>query len=261
MKKMLKWVGIIVVALIVAVVAARSVLIKNAAQKAISKMTGFDLKVGGISVGIVSPEFEIRDLKLTNPPDFPDAEAFDVKQVYVKYDLMSFFGNNPHLYKIVIDIPKAVVVKKADGETNLERLEKASKQAGGGEGKAEGKKGEKKPEAKPAPGEEKPAPQVRIDLLTLKLGTVEVRDYSRGGEKPEVFTYDLNVDRTFENVTELNVISTVIAAEILNNVGGKLIQDMGKIMEQNQGDLKKTGKELEKNFKGLLKGFKAPKTP
>ena len=50
-----------------AVVAARSVLIKNAAQKAISKMTGFDLKVGGISVGIVSPEFEIRDLKLTTP--------------------------------------------------------------------------------------------------------------------------------------------------------------------------------------------------
>ena len=83
-----------------------------------------------------------------------------------------------------------------------------------------------------------------------------MRDYSRGGEKPEVFTYELNVDRRFENVTDLNVVSTVIAAEILNNVGGKLIQDMGKIMEQNKGDLKKTGKDLEKNFKGLLQGFK-----
>lgn len=256
MKKTLKWIGVIVVVLIVAVLAARSMIIKSGAQRAIAKMTGFDLEVGGISVGLVSPQFEIRDLKLNNPPDFPDAEAFELKRIYVKYDLMSFFGDNPHLYEIALDIPKAVVVKKADGETNLERLEKVSKQAG--EGKGEGREDGKKPEAKPAPGEKKPAPQVRIDLLTLKLGKVEVRDYSRGGEKPEILTYDLNVDRRFENVTDLNVISTVIAAEILNNVGGKLIQDMGKIMEQNQGDLKKTGKELEKNFKGLLKGLKAP---
>ena len=258
MKKMLKWIGIIVVVLIVAVLAARSMIIKSGAQRAIAQMTGFDLEVGGISVGLVSPQFEIRDLKLNNPPDFPDAEAFEIKRVYVKYDLLSFFGDNPHLYEIDLNIPKAVVVKKADGETNLERLEKAGKQAGEGEGgKGEGKT-EKKPEAKPGPEEKKPALQVRIDLLTLKLGKVEVRDYSRGGEKPEVLTYDLNVDRRFENVTDLNVISTVIAAEILGNVGGKLIQDMGKIMEQNQGDLKKTGKELEKNFKGLLKGLKAP---
>ena len=257
MKKLVKWIGIVVVVLVVAIVVARSALIKGAAQRTIAKMTGFDLAVGGIHVGIVSPVFEIKDLKLSNPPDFPDAEAFELKRVFVKYDLMSFMGDNPHLYEIDLNISKAVVVKKADGETNLERLEMAGKGAEGEPGgKGEGKKGEKKPEAKPGSEEKKPAPQVRIDLLTLKLGTVEVRDYSRGGEKPEVFTYELNVDRRFENVTDLNVVSTVIAAEILNNVGGKLIQDMGKIMEQNKGDLKKTGKDLEKNFKGLLQGFK-----
>ena len=253
MKILLKWIGFVVLVLIVALVAARSALIKGSAQKAIAKMTGFGLDVGGIHVGLVSPVFEIKDLKLNNPPDFPDAEAFEVKRVFVKYDLMSFMGDNPHLYEIDLNISKAVVVKKADGETNLERLEKAGEGQGG---KGEGKKEEKTPEAKPVPEEKKPAPQVRIDLLTLKLGTVEVRDYSRGGDKPEVFTYELNVDRRFENVTDLNVVSTVIAAEILNNVGGKLIQDMGKIIEQNQGDLKKTGKELERNFKGLLQGFK-----
>ncbi len=263
--KILKIVVVLLVLLVVALVLGRNVAIKSAAQQAIKQATGFDLEVGSVRVGLVKPEFEINELKLINPEDFPERGAFEVRQVKVAYDFLSLFSDNIRLREVVVDIPEAVVVKKADGETNLQRLSAVARK--------EKKTGEKEPAAEPpaeppAPAEAgKPAKKIRIDLLTLKLGTVRVRDYSKNEDKPEELTYNLNVNQQFQNVTDIKTVGIMITAMIVQNVGTRVISDVSKIVQENYRPID-VGKQIDKigsAFKGLLQGSGGeaprPKTP
>mgnify|MGYP003586520416 CR=1 FL=1 len=255
-KKQKMWlkIGVGIVVVLAVLVMARNQMIKTGARAAVQKATGFDLEVGRVHAGLVSPTFEIRDLKLINPEDFPEATAFEVKQAKVNCDLASLLKDEIHLREVVLDVPKAVVVKKEDGETNLKRLSDAGKReertgetgsAGEGEGKGEGKA-------------EKPAKRIRIDLLTVRLGTVEMRDYSRGGDKPVISTYELNVDRSLQNVTSLADVGVMISAEIVANIGAKVVGDIGKELEKHQGDIDKAAKSIGDTLGSIFGGKRKP---
>ena len=243
---------LIVLGLLAAVgLMARNAIIKTGARKAVQQATGFDLEVGRISANLLTSTFEIRDLKLINPEDFPEATAIEIKQMFAAYDLKSFFTDEIHLREIVLDIPRMVVVQKEDGESNLKRLSQMGK----------GKEQEQEPEAKPAEKTsetkvEKPAKKFRIDSLTLKLGKVEMHTYVQGQEKPSVQVHDLNIDRTYTDIRDQTQLATIVAMAMLEGVGAQAFKGINQVFNDHQGDLDKTGKTLEKTAKDLGKQLK-----
>ena len=240
---------LVVIGILLAVlVLARNTLLKTAAQKAIEKNTGFGLAIDRISVGLVRPVFKLQGLELQNPEDFPEREAFLIKELLVRYDLPSFFGPEIHLPEVVLDIPKAIMVKKDDGESNIDRLRSVSEKKQE-TAKAEGRTDEEAGST----AEEKPARKIRIDRLHLTIGSVDIHEYTKGVDKPKVKTYDINVDRVFTNVTDLKQIGLVISAEIVTQLAPKLIEDFNKAAES--GEFDKAGKQFEKAAKDLKKSF------
>lgn len=243
MKKIILNIVIVLVLLFVVGLVTRNAIIKSSVRNAIQQATGFDLEVGGVSAGLLSSTFEIKDLKLINPEDFPEETAIEIKRMYIGYDLKSFFSDETHLREVVLDIPRMVVVQKEDGESNLQRLSEA------GKGRKEG--GEK-PEDKAG----KPAKKFVIDTLTLKLGTVEMHTYVQGQDKPQVQVHDLKVDRTYTDIRDLDQMATILAMAMVEGVGAQAFKDIGKALQNNQGDLDKTVKNVGESLKGLFKGGK-----
>ena len=251
--KILRNILMILVLLAVAGLVARNAIIKTAARKVIRQATGFDLEVGGVHAGLISQSFEIRDLKLINPEDFPEAVALEINRMLVNYKFRSFFTDEVHLCKVVLDIPRMVVVQKEDGESNLKRLSQAGQEKGEEEQKREAKPENKQP-TEPTP--EKPTRKFRIDTLTLKLGTVEMHRYVQGQDKPEILAHDLKVDRTYTDIRGPNQLAAILAMAMMEGAGTHVFKDIGKALQNNQGDLHRTAKELEKTAKGVGESLK-----
>jgi uncharacterized protein involved in outer membrane biogenesis len=237
----------------VAGLVARNAIIKTVARKVIQQATGFDLELGSVHAGLISQSFDIRDLKLINPEDFPEATALEINRMLVSYELRSFFTDEVHFREVILDIPRMVVVQKEDGESNLKRLS----QGGQGKGEEEHKREAKSENKQPAePKAEKPIRKFCIDTLTLKLGSVEMHKYVRGKDKPEIQVHDLKVDRTYPNIRDLNQLAAFLAIAMVEGAGTQAFKDIGKALQNNQGDLDMKAKELEKTAKGVGESLK-----
>jgi uncharacterized protein involved in outer membrane biogenesis len=252
--KILRTLLIIAVLLVVVGLVARDAIIKTAVRKVVQQATGFDLELGGIHAGLLSPSFEIRGLKLINPEDFPEATALEINRMFASYEIRSFFEDEIHLREVVLDIPRIVVVQKEDGESNLQRLSEAGRGKEEGERKPEAKQGEKQPTE---PKVEKPARKFRIDRLTLKLGMVETHKYFQGRDKPEIQVQDLKVDRTYTDIRDLNQLATFLAMAMVESAGVQMFKDIGKVFQNNQGNFDKTGHDLGKAAKDVQKSLKS----
>jgi uncharacterized protein involved in outer membrane biogenesis len=251
MKKTILNIVIVLVLLVALGLMTRNAIIKSAARNAVREATGFDLELGGVSAGLLSSTFEIKDVKLINPEDFPEETAIEIRRMLVGYDLKSFFTDEIHLREVVLDIPRMVVVQKEDGESNLKRLS----EAGQGKKEEEKKPGEE-PGEQPEKKAEKPAKKFVIDTLTLKLGTVEMHTYVQGQDKPQVQVHELNVDRTYTNIRDEDQMATIFAMAMVEGVGAQAFKGISKVFEDNQGNLDKTGKELDKAVKNVGESLK-----
>ncbi len=248
--KKLKPVLLVLLALVLVLVAARNVLIKREVRRLVAQQTGFGLSLKKINVGLLSTSLDIQGLRLTNPSDFPEPAAFDIRQVKADYAFGSLFRNEIRLSEVVVDVPLVVVVRKADGETNLQRLSGAARKKSGG-GRSE--PGEKAP----APAESKPSKPLRMDQVTIRIGTVEIHDYSVKGEVPGITKLELNIDQKYENVDGLGELGSLMVGGVLQQIGSKFLRDLGRSLNEGEGadgEVKKVTKSLEKAFKSLFEG-------
>lgn len=266
LKKTVKNIVIIIAVLLVTLVAARNQLLKAGVRRAIQAYTGFGLELDAFRVGLFKPTFEIKGLKLVNPEDFPEPAAFEVKRLFVRYDLPSVFSDEVHVPEVTLDVPRVVLVEKEDGETNLGRMAKKGKEIAkkdGGEGEPPAGGGTppegEPPQEPPAPKQEKPPKKARIDLLTITVGTVEVHKYEAGNPDPETDTYQIGETFTFKNVTSPEAIAAQVATEIMVRRAQK---EMQKLAKEHQKDIDKAAARLDEvgqglgdQFKGLVEGL------
>ncbi|MFH0907722.1 MAG: hypothetical protein V1929_03040 [bacterium] len=233
---------LVALALIVAVLLfGRNFIIKGMLERSAKALHGFDVTVGDVQVGIFHPLIRIRDLKITNPSDFPEKQALEAKEVLVRYDFLSLFSRETHFPEIVLDVPKAVVVWNAAGDMNYERL--------AGTGKKHAPLAKKKKKTSAPEKEAAPSRTVRIDKLTLRLVEAQIYDYRKGAE-PSVMTFPMNMDKTYADVTNPDDLAVQIASELTANYLASLFGNVGKKMQDN-GDTEK----LDKMFKNLGKSI------
>ncbi|MBU0881139.1 MAG: AsmA family protein, partial [Candidatus Omnitrophica bacterium] len=136
---------------------AKDAIIKVSVEKGVELVTGLKLSVGGLHVGIIKPVVSIKNLKLLNPPSFPDRTMVNMPEIYVKYDLPAIVGGTIHLPEVRLALKEFVVVKNSKGELNLDALRTVQAQ----------KKG-----ASPSQDSPGKAPAIKIDSLRLSIGKV-----------------------------------------------------------------------------------------
>jgi uncharacterized protein involved in outer membrane biogenesis len=254
---------LILAVVIAGLILARNAIIKSVTTQAIAKATGFRMELKSINVGLLSQTFEIEGLKLRNPPDFPDPDALDIDRILVHYDLRSFLAPTVHVHAIVIEIPQVVMVRNMEGETNLERMKDAASGAVQPESEPSGgaPSGEPPPERSPeprrepapAPAEAKAPKPFMIDVLRVKIGKVEIRDYARGSDgKPKVKTYAIAVDRTFQRVGSVEAIVNQLANQVLIEGTMKAVAEGLKKADES-GDLQEKLNKAASRLGSFLK--------
>ena len=202
--RLLRKLIVILLILTVGLVLAKNIIAKTAVTSGVKAMTGLDLKIGSMSIGFLKTSLGINDLKLYNPSDFKDRVMVDVPEAYVDYDLGAFLKNQVHLNEVRLNLKELVVVKNEAGELNLDSLKTAQSQ----------RKSESRPkEAETAGGK---APQIKIDVLELKIGKVVYKDYSKP-DQTMVKEYNVNLDERFENITDPNALVSLIMTKALMN--------------------------------------------
>ena len=118
MKKLLWMVPAGLIALLVALFFSRNFIARVSVEVGARKATGFPLKIGSVDVGLFSSKVDVRNLTLMNPPDYQEKMFVDMPELFVDYQLGSFFSGVPHINDMLINIKQLVVVKTASGESN-----------------------------------------------------------------------------------------------------------------------------------------------
>lgn len=217
MKKLLVVIAVLVV-LLFGFILARNIIVKTALIKGIKSITGVDIEVGKVNIGLANTLIGINDLKIFNPAGSVDKIMADLPEIYVDYDLGAFFKKQVHLENLKLNLNELIIVQDAKRQMNVNSLKALlPKQSS------------------------EPAPEIKIDELSLRIGKVIYKDYSLG--EPSIREFNLNIDEHYKNITDPKALVSTILARALMNIG---------IPNINIADLKKSAAQNVESAKALV---------
>jgi uncharacterized protein involved in outer membrane biogenesis len=241
MKKIAIVAGIVVV-VFVALLLCKNVLIKMAVEKGAKKATGLTLTIGSMDVGLLAPKVDVVEMRLYNPPGFTDRVMFDIPRFLVSFELASFFTKRVHFKTVELDLKELTVVRNKERKLNIDALTSV------------GEKKQKRPVEEKKAKKEAP-PQVTIDRLILKIGTVAYKDYSLG-EKPVIQTFTIGLSEVYRNVTDVEKLVNLILVRALERTAIAQLTGFDlNALKLDTNSLEKVGqKELEGAGKTAVEG-------
>jgi uncharacterized protein involved in outer membrane biogenesis len=234
MKLLGKLIAFLVVVLVVLVL-ARNVVIKAAAETGVRAVTGMPLSIGKFDLDILNTAVDIEGLVLKNPAGFHDTGLVDIPKILIAYERASIFTGKVHLKDIEFDLKQFTVVKNEKGELNLDRLKALQ--------------GTQKPSAQAPKTEQPKAPAkpipVQIDRMRLKIGKVVYTDYSSG--KPSTKEFNINIDQSYENITDLySVVRLIVLKAMMSSGISNLVNfDIGGLQGTLTGAFGDAAKSLD----------------
>jgi hypothetical protein len=249
MKKFLLWLGLGLVVLVVVAVLGRNFIARVSVEYGAKRMTGFPLEIGAVNVGLLNGKLDVDNLKLMNPPDFEEKMFVDLPQFHLDYRLGSMIAGAPHINDMLINLKQIVVVKNAKGESNLQRLNGVASSPSG-------------TQSKPAKAEPAKKTSYRVDQLRIHIGTVTVKDYSKG--KLSERNMQLNVDATYKDITDSTDITRLVLMTMLTQVHlpdfgvnvNDLKKNLGNVTDSAGKALQGVSQDVEKATKGLFESIK-----
>lgn len=212
------------------------------AVQLIEQQTGFNVDVEAVDFRIYRSRLQVKNLVLTNPPEFPHPEALAIRDLYIHYDWLSFFQKQVHVKKFSIDVNRIVMVKPQSRKSNLEVLAKI------GEQRADEKDQAPAPKPPPPPPEKTDTPpaqkvekkagrSIKIDELNVKLGEVEVRQYREPGDEPSIINVQVNMDRTMYGVTNVQAVVRQLTSDVIVSSGASFLNPKIKSAKDKSGDM------------------------
>lgn len=190
MFRLLKWIfriALVAIVLIVALVLSKDAILRAAVERQIRAQTGMDVRIGKLSVGLLSPVVTIKDFKLYNPPAFGGVPFVTIPELHVEYDRVALAQRQLHITLMRFNLAELSVVKNEAGQTNIVMLmaQAGAKKPGGGRGGSGGRRD----------GEFK---FTGVDVLNLSLGKLRFIDLKSPQLSREL---NLNIrDQVLKNV-------------------------------------------------------------
>ncbi|MDP2946275.1 MAG: hypothetical protein Q8N61_02375 [bacterium] len=178
----------------------RDFFIKSLIGTVATSVTGAPTRVGGLSLSVIRQSVRISNFRMYNPKGFPKDILVDIPRIGVACNLAALTTGKIHLRQLDLEIKEIGMVKNKEGKLNVDSLKIAAE-----------KSGEK---------EKKPAKQLamQIDIVSLGMGRVVSRDYSVEGQ-PVVKVYDINLKKTYKNITSAQQLAALIISEPLKAAG------------------------------------------
>ncbi|MFA6218124.1 MAG: hypothetical protein WDL87_10790 [Candidatus Omnitrophota bacterium] len=238
-------------------VLARNHILKKALPIGVKSIIGLDMRVKNIDIGLFKPIIDVEDLEILNPQEFSDQIMVIFPEIYADYDLGALLKGKVHLRELRLNVREFQVVTNKSGRLNLDSLKVVQQKI-----------------QKLTPQGNAPPPEIKIDLLHLKIGKVLYKDY-KGGTPAKVSYFNVNLDERFENITDPSSIVSLILVKALakTNIAGlarfnigilqnELNKTVGTVSETAQGavqkvkglgttaqeTVEKTGQDLKKLF-------------
>ncbi len=214
-------------------------LLPTLATKWLRERTGFEANVQSLMVNPFTGHIVARGVAINNPPTFPRAEFLLVREFEADAELFTLFTDRPVFARIKLDIALVALVKRADGRTNAEVF-----------------RGYFAP-TKPGVSKETPKRPLQIHLLEVRFDRLLVADYTR--REPVISEYQLKLDRTFENVTEMRQLMLPASLDQLfvlgGAVGGLLPQELADAVDHALRAGSDVKRELGRRNPNIFNGF------
>lgn len=134
-------------------------IVRAAVEKVGSDMTQTNVVLNEVDIELTSGKGTLRGSRVTNPSGFSDDDAFKFNEVSVYIDLGSVRSDPVIIKEVIISGPEVVYEFGDDGDSNLDKLQKAVQSTAGGGGKSSG-------------GDD--APNILIESLVLQNGKLAV---------------------------------------------------------------------------------------
>lgn len=201
-KKIIAWV------VLVALLAGIFHTVKNsfarwAVTTAVANLTGAPVKIGGLSLSLLQGSIRIQDFHIDQPKGYPNGVFVDIPEIRLRTNIASIFKGCLYFPEVYVNLKEAVIIRDKNGRLNVDVLKVAQTQESQAEAALESSQ------------------KFQIDNLTLSLGRVILKDYSRG-EKLHVEVYAINIqEKNFQNFTSPEQLVTALLVETLKHTAIK----------------------------------------
>jgi AsmA protein len=242
--KALKIIGIVVAILLLVAIAIPFLINVNSfrpkLESALTEALGREVKVGNLSLSILSGSVSAEDLSIADDPAFSKDPFIRAKSLKVGVEVMPLiFSKALHVTDITLDRPEIALLRDPTGKWNFSSL------------------GSKSEAAKPAPASgPSSTPDLSVSKLDVKDGRLSV-NRANSSIKPHV--YD-NVDISVRDFSPKSQFPFTITANLPAGGTAKLDGKAGPI---NSTDVSASPIEAQINVKGLdltASGFVDPST-
>jgi len=241
--KALKIVGIVVVVLLLIAIALPFLINVNSfrpkLESELTEALGREVKVGNLSLSILSGSVSAEDLSIADDPAFSKDPFVRAKSLKVGVEVMPLiFSKKLHVTDITLDKPEIALLRDAAGKWNFSSL---------------GNKSAATPKPPSAPSS---TPDLSVSKLDVKDGRLSV-NRANSSIKPHV--YD-NVDISVRDFSPTSQFPFTITADLPAGGTAKLDGKAGPI---NSSDVAASPIEAQMNVKGLdltASGFVDPST-
>ncbi|HEX9784504.1 MAG TPA: AsmA family protein [Opitutaceae bacterium] len=260
----LKGILLVLVVLTLVLVIGWIVFLPGIVKGQVRSISGFPVEASRIRVNPFGATVLVDGFQLNNPAGFAVSDFVSVRALDLRVKPLSISGERLEIPQLMIDLEKITFVTNKDGVSNASLFKKNIDEALGGS------------EDKPS---DEPAKPFHISLLQVKLGKIEIIDYSKG-ETPEHRVVELGVDRTFTDVTDPKVVVTPIMADILkanlpglagelsnllpeeySETVGNALRDVQSILNDPNAPLDKKGKAVGDSAKKFFESLKGDSKP
>ncbi len=177
----------------------RDQIIKSVVTIVATEVVGAPVHIAGFSFGVFKQSVRISGFKIYNPKGFSRGILIDLSKINVVYDLRALFKQKLHLFYAEIELKEMGLEKNSKGELNVDAL-KVVKQ-----GKTQETKSSKQM-------------PMQLDLVKLGIGKIVLKDYS-AASTPSVKVYDININKSYKNITSAQQLTTLILVEPMKSAG------------------------------------------
>lgn len=178
----------------------KNLLIRTAINGIGPLVLGAPMTLKGFSLGVLTQSVRLKGLVVYNPKGFPSGTLINIPLIRVDYDLSRLLKKQIHIPNLTLELKEIVLVKNKNGALNVESLKITQ---------------ERHKEEKPAK-----AMPFRIDIAHLAMGKLVYKDYS-GGAEPDVRVYEINLKKTYKNITSPQQLALLILTEPMKTAGIK----------------------------------------
>lgn len=252
--RILKNMLIAFMALVVILALGKNMIAKVAVTGGVKMVTGLDVSLPSMQVGLLKPVISIKGLQVMNPSGYQDKTMLSLPELYVNYDLASFFKGKAHLRELRLNMDEFAVIKRADGQVNIKQIKALQQQPSN--------------KAQPSSASKTGAssPELQIDALELHIGRVVFKDYSRSPVYIQEFP--VNINERHEHIANTYALAGLIVTRALLRTSvaklanidlaslqagvAEAMKQSAAIVTQGLDTAQQTGQQVLKNTKDII---------